>query len=324
MHRKRLTSSVGFMHSRLRERHWYRNDPQIRKVTLISLPIQHRDMSDMMIILIMSLSSKKPRRELEEEMHTHMIYCRLLDINLEEFRSGGCELAYNFLALVPEEFASDPEETGPESGFKTQEELWALLETAEFVPVTKKYWAFLMQQGIPAKLVREYESHQINNQDLDQFPIHTYSHWKDEDGKQLNAVLSSTITQEKTSTEGSIAAIVGRFQPFHNGHLQLIQTILQSCSFIKIGIGSMQYDHTAENPFTFEERKEMMERALTEADIHLDQFQIIGIPDLHDMIRWTQKVIQELGEFDIFYSNSDWTRQLLANTGKTVRSIRKI
>ena len=152
MHRKRLTSSVGFMHSRLRERHSYRNDPQIRKVTLISLPIQHRDMSDMMIILIMSLSSEEAERELEEEMHTHMIYCRLLDINLEEFRSGGCELAYNFLALVPEEFASDPEETGPESGFKTQEELWALLETAEFVPVDQKILGILNATGYSSQI----------------------------------------------------------------------------------------------------------------------------------------------------------------------------
>jgi len=59
-----------------------------------------------------------------------------------------------------------------------------------------------------------------------------------------------------------VGAIVGRFQPFHNGHLQLIQAILSEVKFLKIGIGSSQYSHTMYNPFSYDERKEFIIQSL--------------------------------------------------------------
>ncbi|EQD45121.1 nicotinamide-nucleotide adenylyltransferase, partial [mine drainage metagenome] len=50
------------------------------------------------------------------------------------------------------------------------------------------------------------------------------------------------------------AFVVGRFQPFHNGHLHVIKEILSQYSSVIIGIGSAQYSHTMENPFTAGER----------------------------------------------------------------------
>ena len=45
---------------------------------------------------------------------------------------------------------------------------------------------------------------------------------------------------------------IGRFQPFHNGHLQLIKSIENKFDQIIIGIGSSQYSHDKNNPFTVE------------------------------------------------------------------------
>ena len=49
------------------------------------------------------------------------------------------------------------------------------------------------------------------------------------------------------------ALFIGRFQPFHSGHVDAIKQISEK--EIIIGIGSSQYSGTDDNPYSFEERK---------------------------------------------------------------------
>jgi nicotinamide-nucleotide adenylyltransferase len=60
---------------------------------------------------------------------------------------------------------------------------------------------------------------------------------------------------------------VGRFQPFHNGHLDAIKYALNSVDELVIVIGSAQYSHHSHNPFTAGERLTMVRRALDEAGV---------------------------------------------------------
>jgi nicotinamide-nucleotide adenylyltransferase len=85
----------------------------------------------------------------------------------------------------------------------------------------------------------------------------------------------------------------------------------------------MQYSKTSENPFTFPEREEMIRRTLNANDIPPERYQIIGVADLHDMVKWTRSLLDILDPFDIFYSNNEWTRQLLLQTGKLVAPLYK-
>ncbi|MEM1589096.1 MAG: adenylyltransferase/cytidyltransferase family protein, partial [Candidatus Bathyarchaeia archaeon] len=43
---------------------------------------------------------------------------------------------------------------------------------------------------------------------------------------------------------------VGRFQPFHKGHLQAVKEILDEVDELVIVVGSAQYSHRIDNPFT--------------------------------------------------------------------------
>ncbi len=58
--------------------------------------------------------------------------------------------------------------------------------------------------------------------------------------------------------------LIGRFQPFHKGHLYVIGKIAEEVDEIIIGIGSAQKSHCLDNPFTAGERLMMIKKALLE------------------------------------------------------------
>ena len=61
------------------------------------------------------------------------------------------------------------------------------------------------------------------------------------------------------------AAIIGRFQPFHLGHLELIRQIMNENDEIIILIGSSQANYTLKNPFTAGERVWMIRDSLIDS-----------------------------------------------------------
>lgn len=54
---------------------------------------------------------------------------------------------------------------------------------------------------------------------------------------------------------------IGRFQPFHNGHKEVISIALQQAKEVVVVVGSSFAARSIRNPFTFEERKAMIEAA---------------------------------------------------------------
>ncbi len=60
------------------------------------------------------------------------------------------------------------------------------------------------------------------------------------------------------------AFFVGRFQPYHLGHHEVIRSILREVDELIIGIGSAQESHSLENPFTAGERVLMIDKAVEE------------------------------------------------------------
>ena len=65
-----------------------------------------------------------------------------------------------------------------------------------------------------------------------------------------------------------------RGQPLHNGHISLINLMLEECSNPNIVLGSIQESRTERNPFTFEERKQMIQ------NIYKDKINIYGVEDI--------------------------------------------
>jgi nicotinamide-nucleotide adenylyltransferase len=113
------------------------------------------------------------------------------------------------------------------------------------------------------------------------------------------------------------ALFIGRFQPFHKGHLKIIQNISKKYNEVIIGIGSSQYGHTTDNPFTIDERILMVKKALEKAGIK--NYRIVLISDIHNPPKWVDHVLSIVSDFDIVISNNSLTKSLFSEKGFDVK-----
>jgi nicotinamide-nucleotide adenylyltransferase len=115
---------------------------------------------------------------------------------------------------------------------------------------------------------------------------------------------------------------VGRFQPFHLGHLAAIKDVLKEIDELVIVIGSAQYSHNIGNPFTAGERLTMIRKALEEAGIDYSRVWIVPVPDVHLHMMWVSALEGYTPHFDVVYSNEPLTHRLFTEAGYKVKAIR--
>lgn len=111
--------------------------------------------------------------------------------------------------------------------------------------------------------------------------------------------------------------LVGRFQPFHKGHLEVIKKIMEKVEELIIVVGSAQYSHRLDNPFTAGERITMIRKAL-EAEIQLSKILIIPVPDIHQHALWVSQIVGYSPKFDVVYANEPLTHRLFTEAGLKV------
>ena len=117
------------------------------------------------------------------------------------------------------------------------------------------------------------------------------------------------------------ALFVGRFQPFHKGHLYAVQHILKEAEELIIVIGSAEKSHELDNPFTAGERMEMIRRALRSAGIDPSRYLLVPVPDVQAHTTWVSQVVAYTPHFDVVYTNQALTRRLFLESGYEVREI---
>jgi nicotinamide-nucleotide adenylyltransferase len=118
------------------------------------------------------------------------------------------------------------------------------------------------------------------------------------------------------------AFIVGRFQPFHKGHLEVIEEILKEHDSVIIGIGSAQYSHTLQNPFTAGERHLMISNTLEHERIF--NFYIIPIEDVNSNPLWVAHVESLTPKFKNVYTNNPLVKRLFFEKNYNVKSMELI
>lgn len=114
--------------------------------------------------------------------------------------------------------------------------------------------------------------------------------------------------------------LIGRFQPFHLGHLAVVRTIRSTSPDreLLVVIGSAEASYTWENPFTAGERFEMIERACREARI--GGVAVVPVPDIRRHAMWVAYLVGYLPPFETVHTNNPLTRLLFEKAGFAVDS----
>jgi nicotinamide-nucleotide adenylyltransferase len=115
------------------------------------------------------------------------------------------------------------------------------------------------------------------------------------------------------------ALLIGRYQPFHNGHLEVVKEILNECELLIIAVGSAQYSHTRENPFSGGERLGMISAALAGADIPLHRYMIVPIPDINNNSLWVAHLKTYCPPFDVAYTRNPLSKRLFEESNVRVK-----
>lgn len=91
-----------------------------------------------------------------------------------------------------------------------------------------------------------------------------------------------------------LGILIGRFQPLHMGHHHLITEALKECEILLIVIGSAYRARNFKNPWTFEERKNLIQLNFPTAPL-----QFAAIPDFfYSETAWIGAVKESVETFD--------------------------
>ncbi len=143
---------------------------------------------------------------------------------------------------------------------------------------------------------------------------------------QSHNIQSHNIQFQNTSkTSSQTALYIGRFQPFHNGHLNSVEQIINSeITKIIFGVGSSDQELTTKNPFNFFERKSMIElvmQALNSQRNIAIEFEVLAIPDFDTNTQWVEYIMENLPSFEVVFSGNPITSQCFNNTNIKFRTL---
>ncbi len=105
------------------------------------------------------------------------------------------------------------------------------------------------------------------------------------------------------------------------GHLKAVKDILEKLDELAIVVGSSQYSHRMDNPFTAGERVAMIRQALEEERISPSRYWIVPVPDVHVHMTWVAQVVGYTPKFTVVYTNDPLTRRLFIEAGYDVKRV---
>ncbi len=110
-----------------------------------------------------------------------------------------------------------------------------------------------------------------------------------------------------------VALYVGRFQPFHNGHMHALRSILSESDKVLIVLGSAQKQFEPENPLTLEERLDLV-RLNTEGM----EVEVFTLDDIHDDNQWVEYLTSNIPHYDAVYSGSKIVQNLFKTASQNI------
>jgi len=111
-----------------------------------------------------------------------------------------------------------------------------------------------------------------------------------------------------------VGLVIGRFQPFHNGHVYLFEKAFDQCEKIIIGVGSTNRKNK-NNPWSANERRLMLERFVNKNGYSDRVLKIVNLDDNPDDDVWFENLYKKTGPFDVTLGNNEWNNEIIKKHG---------
>ncbi|MDV3277713.1 MAG: nicotinamide-nucleotide adenylyltransferase [Nitrososphaerales archaeon] len=118
-----------------------------------------------------------------------------------------------------------------------------------------------------------------------------------------------------------VGLLVGRFQPFHHGHLAAVKFAMKRVDYLYVVVGSAQRSHERDNPFTAGERIEMIKSALDGNGVDPSKWMAIPIVDSDSHSVWVSSLESMVPKFDVVFTNDSLTFLLFKEEGREVKAV---
>ena len=118
------------------------------------------------------------------------------------------------------------------------------------------------------------------------------------------------------------ALFVGRFQPFHKGHLQILQKLLNQYQEVIVVLGSAEQPTSLKNPFTAGERIEMIRGCFSPRQ--LSNLIFVPVRDINNDGFWVSHLSSYVPSYNVIYSNNPLVKHLFSKAKKQVKQFKLI
>lgn len=114
--------------------------------------------------------------------------------------------------------------------------------------------------------------------------------------------------------------VIGRFQPFHNGHAYLIKKALEYAQTLTIGIG-ITAKVAEDDPLSYEIRKKMLQKFLQKEHLDDKVKTITPIFDYPSDKVWLDEVLKKVGKVDLIIGNNDWVNGIFQSINIPIQKV---
>lgn len=112
-----------------------------------------------------------------------------------------------------------------------------------------------------------------------------------------------------------VALFIGRFQPFHNGHLYSLNKSLEVADKVTVVVAKSNVSGTPDDPWDYKIRKQMVCEVAHAQGILKRVAKICSCPDYPSDKKWLSEIKKRAGKFDVVVSNNEWVLSIMREAG---------